>query len=527
MAEAADATRPGLGEDLRALALISLGSTEFWAFAWDDAERHLESGIALARRIGRPYLEFTGLAYQAPVMNHPGRSRGAPSAARQAIELAERHGWTDDPASGLASTCPRGRAGLAGKAGGGGAMAPARRTHPPGRSRPARPRRPRSAWPRSSEMARNRDAEALAAFQAAERLAGGLACAAPRSSRWIRAMLLLALVRLGADRASRAVPGRAQRRTTASTARSRIAAAALRLAQGTRVPRPPRSPRSWTARRRWPGGTGWPRRTCWRRSPGTRSATPAPPTSALERALDLAEPDGLLLPFLLHPAPGLLERHARHRTAHASLLAEIQAACSPEPSRSPPRRAAAAAARPLSESEIRVLRYLPTNLTAPEIARELYVSPNTVGPICAACTPSSAPTTGPRPSNAPAPSACSPPPGRAAPTADGTITSGTGQWCARPTATDPTMRWRRRRCCRACPAASRPPRQCPGSGRRAVVPGHQMQGCGRRRIGGGRWLANCDICHGRADGVARPPLPGAIRLSGLAGLRVAAITLTG
>jgi LuxR family maltose regulon positive regulatory protein len=45
---------------------------------------------------------------------------------------------------------------------------------------------------------------------------------------------------------------------------------------------------------------------------------------ALERALDLAEPDGLLLPFLLHPAPGLLDRHARHPTAHASLLAEIQ-----------------------------------------------------------------------------------------------------------------------------------------------------------------------------------------------------------
>ena len=45
---------------------------------------------------------------------------------------------------------------------------------------------------------------------------------------------------------------------------------------------------------------------------------------ALERALDLAEPDGLLLPFLLHPAPGLLERHARHRTAHAALVAEIR-----------------------------------------------------------------------------------------------------------------------------------------------------------------------------------------------------------
>jgi ATP/maltotriose-dependent transcriptional regulator MalT len=33
---------------------------------------------------------------------------------------------------------------------------------------------------------------------------------------------------------------------------------------------------------------------------------------------------------------------------------------------------------PLSQSEIRVLRYLPTNLSAPEIARELSVSVTTV-----------------------------------------------------------------------------------------------------------------------------------------------------
>jgi LuxR family maltose regulon positive regulatory protein len=32
----------------------------------------------------------------------------------------------------------------------------------------------------------------------------------------------------------------------------------------------------------------------------------------------------------------------------------------------------------LSPSELRVLRYLPTNLTRPDIARELYVSVNTV-----------------------------------------------------------------------------------------------------------------------------------------------------
>jgi hypothetical protein len=43
----------------------------------------------------------------------------------------------------------------------------------------------------------------------------------------------------------------------------------------------------------------------------------------MERAMDLAEPDGTLLWFLLHPVPDLLERQARQRTAHAALIAEI------------------------------------------------------------------------------------------------------------------------------------------------------------------------------------------------------------
>src|SRR5262249_3214394 len=56
MAEAPDTAQPRLGEELRALALISLGTTEFWA-AGEDPERHLEMGVALARRIGRPFLD--------------------------------------------------------------------------------------------------------------------------------------------------------------------------------------------------------------------------------------------------------------------------------------------------------------------------------------------------------------------------------------------------------------------------------------------------------------------------------------
>jgi LuxR family maltose regulon positive regulatory protein len=104
--------------------------------------------------------------------------------------------------------------------------------------------------------------------------------------------------------------------------------------------------------------------------------------AALERALDLSEASGDLTPFLLYPASGLLERHDRHRTAHAALVAEIRgqlAGTQPGPQyRTPPSSRPEPLREPLSGSETSVLRYLPTNLSAPEIARELSVSPNTV-----------------------------------------------------------------------------------------------------------------------------------------------------
>ena len=43
----------------------------------------------------------------------------------------------------------------------------------------------------------------------------------------------------------------------------------------------------------------------------------------IERALDVAEPDSLVFPFVVVPAHALLERHPRHRTAHAALLADL------------------------------------------------------------------------------------------------------------------------------------------------------------------------------------------------------------
>jgi LuxR family maltose regulon positive regulatory protein len=118
----------------------------------------------------------------------------------------------------------------------------------------------------------------------------------------------------------------------------------------------------------------------------------------LERALDITESNGILLPFLLDPAPALLERHRRYRTAnrsaHPALISQILdlswGAGSPSQGGSgwmgPPgeRNAVLVGIVPprvteqLTDSETRVLRYLPTNLTGPEIAAELWLSANTV-----------------------------------------------------------------------------------------------------------------------------------------------------
>jgi LuxR family transcriptional regulator, maltose regulon positive regulatory protein len=95
----------------------------------------------------------------------------------------------------------------------------------------------------------------------------------------------------------------------------------------------------------------------------------------IERALELAEPDALIWPFVMTPPGDLLERHPRHRTAHAALLQDILdvlAGSSLRPSELPE------SLEDLSNAELRVLRYLPSNLPAPEIARELYLSVSTV-----------------------------------------------------------------------------------------------------------------------------------------------------
>src|ERR1022692_240985 len=85
-----------LDSDLRAVALMNLGIIEAWSLGNSDSERHLQDGADLARSIGRPYLEVACLAELAFA------SKIEPFATtrrrcREAIALAEQHGWGAEP----------------------------------------------------------------------------------------------------------------------------------------------------------------------------------------------------------------------------------------------------------------------------------------------------------------------------------------------------------------------------------------------------------------------------------------------
>jgi LuxR family maltose regulon positive regulatory protein len=95
---------------------------------------------------------------------------------------------------------------------------------------------------------------------------------------------------------------------------------------------------------------------------------------SVERALALAEPDGRVWMALTIPGVAeLLAGHPRHRTAHAAhlkLLLDHLGGAEPAAAQELP--------DPLSERELAVLRFLPTNLSANEIGSELYLSVHTV-----------------------------------------------------------------------------------------------------------------------------------------------------
>ena len=380
LTEAADAAQPGLGEDLRAAALISLGIAEMWTLKFEDGDRHLQQGVALARQIGRPYLELTGLALgvHAMLLFRPDASQAERS--WQAIDLAERHGWGEEPLAGMAYAqvgfvlLYHGRLDDAEPW-----LERAERTLRT-EVEPAAGMSLRHARA-LLELARDRPQEALAASRGAE-LAATLV--GPHTFvTWMRSRKLHTLVRLGqTGRVEQALAemGEDER----ASAEMRTVEAALRLATGdprgaaaALAPvvdgsiagvRPPRKVTALLLEARARDMLG----------------DQASAGRVLEQALDITASNGILLPFLLDPVPAMLERHRRHRTAHPALIFQILdlLPMSARPARPPGGRAGWAGDRGLTErlteSETRVLRYLPTHLTVHEIANELFLSVNTV-----------------------------------------------------------------------------------------------------------------------------------------------------
>jgi LuxR family maltose regulon positive regulatory protein len=362
-----------LSRDLRALALMNLGIVELWSLRLDDAERHLEEGLQLARRIGRPYVEIGCLGHLG--ITDARRSFAlARRRCEEAIALAEAHGWEADPIAAIALAQL------------GGTMVWAGRF---GEAEDWLDRAEQScgtaAEPATGLLlhqvrgmlhaAQGRFEPALAAFRAAEQMQG-LLVTQHAAARQVRSLLLQTQARVGetaAARSSLAAMGEEERRWGESCA----ALATVCLAEGS----PQAAVDALTPVLDGSAAvlhtTSVVQALLLAAAARDRLGDARAAEDAVERALELTEPEGLMLPFALTPVRHLLERHPRHRTSHAALLSDILDMLAGSSSRrrggeTTPER------EPLSDGELRVLRYLPSSLSALEIGTELYVSLNTV-----------------------------------------------------------------------------------------------------------------------------------------------------
>jgi LuxR family transcriptional regulator, maltose regulon positive regulatory protein len=362
-----------LGSDLRAVALMNLGIIEAWSLGLPDAERHLREGADLARNIGRPYLEvacLAQLAFASKIHSFATTQRRC----QEAIELADRHGWGAEPIVApalitLASTMvwtgefDQGERWLQ------RATQALQTDTGPGISLLVH------IVSGMLQAGRGCHHEALEEFSAAEHLGSQLVGSHALANQ-VTGWMLGTEARAGRPGEARACLA-ALDDEQASSGEIGNARAVVHLAEGNPA-----------------AALGAVQDVLDGSAPvigyvtlvethllaglahgevGDQRAA----NQATERALGLAEPDRLVLPFALTGSQKLLEALPRHETAHTALLTDIldvlhgSSLASTDQTSSLP-------AEELSPSELKVLRYLPTNLSRPEIASELAVSVNTV-----------------------------------------------------------------------------------------------------------------------------------------------------
>jgi LuxR family transcriptional regulator, maltose regulon positive regulatory protein len=374
-----EANAPAANGDLRAKALGSLGACELSSLELEAARSHLEQALELARRIGRPWLQIGCLSHLASLAPLSGLPASVPlQLTQEAVAIAEENGWDEKPVVAAALAI------------GGEVLTWLGRFDDAERwlERADRAQGPHGA-PGADlgtelvihhargllRLGQGRVDGALDEFRTAERIRT-LLPADHLLTIESRGRMLEALVRAGeVEAATRMLAEIAE--PERDRAELRLAAAAVALAGGAPEAALPALAPTIEGKARalqptWATVEALLFDAAARDALGDRSAAEA----SVERALELAEPDGIILPFTLAPVRDVLERLPRHRTAHATLLTtilDLLSGGSPK-SRGEPRAAVA----DLSEAELRVVRYLPSNLKAPEIAAELFVSANTV-----------------------------------------------------------------------------------------------------------------------------------------------------
>jgi LuxR family maltose regulon positive regulatory protein len=366
-------SRLGHTQSHRAMALVDLGVAELSSSRFAEACDRLEEALELARRIERPTIEVACLSFLALVATLSGQPASiARPLVEQATSLADACGCeTGDHAAAAFAVGATTLAWLGRVTEAEACLARAESALASGRT-PALDLLVKHALA-LVRLGQGRIDDALTVVREAERLQERLVDEHPLMSD-LRSRTLRARVQRGDVPSVRAEIA-AMTPESRNRAEIRIVAAAADLAEG-RAEQAVEELRAvidgsadalcqastvieallYDAAARW--------------DIGDTSAARA----SLEHALDLAEPEGMLLPFALVEVREPLERHGAHRTAHATLVSTILDLLAG----SSPRDDAPPLAHPLSEAELRVVRYLPGNLTGREIAAELCVSPNTV-----------------------------------------------------------------------------------------------------------------------------------------------------
>jgi LuxR family transcriptional regulator, maltose regulon positive regulatory protein len=361
-----------LSDDLRAVAVANLGLVQLWASRFRDASRHLEEALALSRRAARPWLEIRCLGHLGIAGPCAGGSFSAAlRRSKEAVRIANAQGWDEDPivvsalVAGAMVLLWLGRFDQAD-----GWLRRAERVlHPDGG--PATELFMHHARG-LLRLAQQRFEEALAAFRAAERTqaakhAFGVA---------VRARVVQTQARMGELVAARAALVDIVEEAR-DTGEIREAAAVIHLAEGEpELAVEVLAPVIEGGAPMIHGPSAITEALALNAAASARLGDWRAAEASLERALELAESEKIILPFILAPVHELLDRLPRHRTAHATLLRmilDVLAGASP--------RASAEDFTPLeelSEAELRIVRYLAGSLKAPEIAAELCVSANTV-----------------------------------------------------------------------------------------------------------------------------------------------------